>query len=182
MARLCKRAPSQSPMQLQENGAASFVDRDCVGPVGAATAAAPCGKTSTCVTAQQAQPTLQVTGFRKKATAGAVGTNADVAGVGLFIVTDQFSSEQQPHELQAESEQAHDEPPAGSVFVCLADTPSGLPWRPLAQRADVLARRGLQRISGARLAKAVRDLRELEGMYIVKDHDRCVAAEPRFCT
>jgi hypothetical protein len=35
-----------------------------------------------------------------------------------------------------------------------------------------MARRGLQRLSGARLAKAVRDLRELEGPYIVNDHQR----------
>lgn len=73
--------------------------------------------------------------------------------------------QQQQPEQRAPSEES-------SVFVSLADFPVGLPWRPLARRADVMARRGLQHLSGARLAKVVRDLRELEGRYIIKDHDR----------
>jgi hypothetical protein len=70
------------------------------------------------------------------------------------------------------------------VHVSLADYPVGMPWRPLELRAGVMAQRGLQRLTGARLAKAVRDLRELEGPYIVKDNKRYVhdAAGFQQCT
>lgn len=60
------------------------------------------------------------------------------------------------------------------VHVSIADYPVGMPWRPLEARAGAMAVRGLQRLSGARLAKAVRDLRELEGPYIAKDQQRWV--------
>lgn len=70
--------------------------------------------------------------------------------------------------LQEQQDQPQQDPP---VLVSLADFPSRVPWRPLAWRSDVMARQGLQRLSGAHLAKAVRDLRELEGVFIIKDHE-----------
>jgi hypothetical protein len=57
------------------------------------------------------------------------------------------------------------------VHVTLADYPVGHPWRPLLQRATVLAPQGLRRATGLRLGRAVKDLRELEGSFIVKDSD-----------
>lgn len=57
------------------------------------------------------------------------------------------------------------------VHVSLADYPVGHPWRPLLQRKAVLAPQGLRRLTGLRLGRAVKDLRELEGSYVAKDHD-----------
>lgn len=84
--------------------------------------------------------------------------------------------EQQQVNQDMEESQATSEDTAADdlVFVSLADFPAALPWRPLASRAEVVAQKGLQHLSGARLARTVRDLRELEGKYIVKDHDRYV--------
>lgn len=66
-----------------------------------------------------------------------------------------------------------DDAPEDSVVpVSLADYPVGQPWRPLLQRAAIMAPRGLRRLSGLQLGRAVRDLRELEGGFIVKDRDR----------
>jgi hypothetical protein len=78
--------------------------------------------------------------------------------------------QQQEAEGNGAMEQQHQQQQL--VHVSLADYPVGMPWRPLESRASVMARRGLQRLTGARLAKAVRDLRELEGPYITKDHQR----------
>lgn len=58
------------------------------------------------------------------------------------------------------------------VAVSLADFPVGHPWRPLLQRTSVLAPQGLRRLSGLRLGRAVKDLRELEGGFVVKDAER----------
>lgn len=57
------------------------------------------------------------------------------------------------------------------VHVTLADYPDSHSWRPLLQRAAVLAPQGLRRTTGLRLGRAVKDLRELEGSFIVKDSD-----------
>ena len=56
--------------------------------------------------------------------------------------------------------------------VSLADYPVGHPWRPLLLRRAVLAPQGLQRLTGLRLGRAVKDLRELEGSFILKDSSR----------
>lgn len=58
------------------------------------------------------------------------------------------------------------------VHVSLADYPVVHPWRPLLQRKAVLAPQGLRRLTGLRLGRAVKDLRELEGGFVAKDHDR----------
>lgn len=58
------------------------------------------------------------------------------------------------------------------VAVSLADFPVGHPWRPLLQCTSVLAPQGLRRLSGLRLGRAVKDLRELEGGFVVKDAER----------
>jgi hypothetical protein len=57
------------------------------------------------------------------------------------------------------------------VHVTLADYPVSHPWRPLLQRAAVLAPQGLRRATGLRLGQVVKDLRELEGSFVVKDSD-----------
>jgi hypothetical protein len=56
--------------------------------------------------------------------------------------------------------------------VSLADIPVGHPWRPLLQRRAVLVPQGLRRLQGLRLGRAVKDLRELEGSFIMKDSSR----------
>jgi hypothetical protein len=68
---------------------------------------------------------------------------------------------------------AEDSPVAEPALpVSLADIPVGHPWRPLLQRRAVLAPQGLRRLQGLRLGRAVKDLRELEGSFIVKDSNR----------
>jgi hypothetical protein len=72
----------------------------------------------------------------------------------------------------------------GAVHVSLADYPISQPWRPLtARRADVMAPRALQSVTGVALSKLVRDLRELEGKFLVQDHDRqgCVDSAQLLC-
>jgi hypothetical protein len=80
--------------------------------------------------------------------------------------------QEQALQQQQEEGDATDEQQEQVVHVSLADYPVSIPWWPLEVRTGVMAQRGLQRLTGARLAKAVRDLRELEGPYIVKDHKR----------
>jgi len=63
-------------------------------------------------------------------------------------------------------------PDGPTVATSLADYPAGHPWRPLLLRKAVMAQQGLRRLTGLRLGRAVRDLRELEGSYIVKDNDK----------
>lgn len=63
-------------------------------------------------------------------------------------------------------------PDGPTVAASLADYPAGHPWRPLLLRKAVMAQQGLRRLTGLRLGRAVRDLRELEGSYIVKDNDK----------
>lgn len=62
--------------------------------------------------------------------------------------------------------------PEPTLPVSLADYPVGHPWRPLLLRRAVLAPQGLRRLAGLRLGRAVKDLRELEGSFILKDSDR----------
>eukprot|EP00879_Flechtneria_rotunda_P016711 GHRR01017488.1.p1 GENE.GHRR01017488.1~~GHRR01017488.1.p1 ORF type:complete len:573 (+),score=187.73 GHRR01017488.1:1758-3476(+) len=58
------------------------------------------------------------------------------------------------------------------VFVSLADCPVPCPWRGLLRRSEVLMPLGQHGSLGVWLAKVVRDLRELEGNYIIQDDDR----------
>lgn len=58
------------------------------------------------------------------------------------------------------------------VPVSLADYPVGHPWRALLQRRAVLAPRGLRRLSWLHLGGVLKDLRELEGNFIIKDSNR----------
>jgi hypothetical protein len=88
------------------------------------------------------------------------------------------STEDGSPELQLEGSDAEDcaaeaeEEEGPRVAVSLADFAVGHPWRPLLQRASVLAPQGLRRLSGLRLGRAVKDLRELEGGFVVKDPER----------
>jgi hypothetical protein len=50
-------------------------------------------------------------------------------------------------------------------MVSLADYPLPPPWRPLHQRRAAMAPRGLQRLSGLQLGRAIRDLHALEGRF-----------------
>lgn len=59
-----------------------------------------------------------------------------------------------------------------TVAVSLADYPVGHPWRALLQHKAVLAPRGLRRLSGLHLGRAMKDLGELEGNFIIKDSNR----------
>jgi hypothetical protein len=65
-----------------------------------------------------------------------------------------------------------DESTGATVPVSLADYPVGHPWRALLQRRAVLAPRGLRRLSRLHLGRALKDLRELEGNFIIKDSNR----------
>jgi hypothetical protein len=102
--------------------------------------------------------------------AAAAATGNDLSQLQQLEQSDlqQALQQQQEGDITDEQQQQQEQ----VVHVSLADYPVGMPWRPLEVRAGVMAQRGLQRLTGARLAKAVRDLRELEGPYIVKDNKR----------
>lgn len=65
-------------------------------------------------------------------------------------------------------------PDSVQIHVSLADYPTRPPWRPLVNQWEVLAPQGLQKPPVMRIAKMTRDLRELEGQFLVKDWDGCV--------
>lgn len=168
-------------MQLKHTGGAALVilsGEESIQAVGLApypegsqrSTAAALGPNTPALAARSAGPALLAEAETGPVQADATLAETETQQLGRSMSPSAGTGEQlQDAALEKEDGQEVEEAP---VFVSLADFPAGPPWRPLAHRADVMALRGLQHLSGARLAKAVRDLRELEGRYIIKDKDR----------
>jgi hypothetical protein len=88
-------------------------------------------------------------------------------------VEQQHQHQQENQDLEGDSQACEGCQQDAKVNVSLADSLVGHTWRPLLQRKAVMAPQGLARLTGLRLGRAVRDLRELEGGFILKDSSRC---------
>ena len=60
----------------------------------------------------------------------------------------------------------------GELLVSLADFPQVTPWRPLLAIKELMLPRGLAAPPAVQVAKRARDLRELQGKFLLSDHEK----------
>jgi hypothetical protein len=60
----------------------------------------------------------------------------------------------------------------GEVLVSLADFPQVAPWRPFVQISEILLPKGLAAPPAIQVAKRARDLRDLQGSFLMNDHEK----------